>query len=172
MEKKQIIHISEHEIMNAASEGIDAFISLFTTHYLEAIGGELNAEGMNMLNSDQITLLGYIMFRDEIMDGGFVQLIHNGYGPFFFENPFAKAMRLMGAHDFSKLIYKARELYMKNKDEIARECSDNEFMALFEQFPEFDDLDDEFIENEEEITETIARYVDEHIELFASIVKE
>ena len=42
-------------------------------------------------------------------------------------------------------------------------------MALFEQYPEFDDLDDEFVEKEEEWTEQIARYIDEHIERFAEI---
>jgi hypothetical protein len=42
-------------------------------------------------------------------------------------------------------------------------------MALFEQFPAFDDMDDAFVENEEEWTEQIARYIDEHIEQFAQI---
>ena len=105
------------------------------------------------------------------MDGGFVQLIHNGYGGFIFLNPFAKAMRLWGAHDFSKLVYKGRKLFEKYGEELTKECSDEEFMALFEQYPEFDVLDDEFVECEEEVTEIIARYVDEHIEQFAEIVK-
>ena len=57
------------------------------------------------------------------MDGGFIQLIHNGYGPFIFDNPFAKAMRIMGAHDFSKLVYKGKKLYdkrasLKEKDAL------------------------------------------------------
>lgn len=125
-----------------------------------------------MLNGEQISLLAYIMFRDEVMDGGFVQLIHNGYGPFIFENPFAKAMRLMGAHDFSKLVYKGRKLYEKYRDELTRECSDEEFMALFERFSEFDELDDAFVEMEEEVTAALAHYVDEHIDQFATIVKE
>ena len=34
----------------------------------------------------------------------------------------------------------------------------------------FDDLDDQFIEDEEAITATIARYVDAHLELFATVV--
>ena len=42
-------------------------------------------------------------------------------------------------------------------------------MALFEQLPEFDDLDDTFVENEEEWTADIAHYVDEHLENFATI---
>ena len=43
-------------------------------------------------------------------------------------------------------------------------------MALFEQLPEFDDLDDTFVENEEEWTGAVAQYIDEHIEQFATIV--
>ena len=43
-------------------------------------------------------------------------------------------------------------------------------MALFEKFPEFDDLDDKFIENEEEWTDDIAHYIDDNLEKFAKIV--
>ena len=106
------------------------------------------------------------------MDGGFVQLIHNGYGPFIFLNPFAKAMRLWGIKEMTNLIYDGRKLFEKYQEELTRECTDEEFMALFEQYPEFDELDDLFVEMEEEVTEKVARYVDEHIENFATVVKE
>ncbi|MBP3373815.1 MAG: DMP19 family protein [Bacteroidaceae bacterium] len=165
------IRIPESEIIRAANEGMDAFIQVFNDAIMEAIGGELNETTMQELNGEQITLLAYIILRNEVMDGGFVQLIHNGYGGFIFLNPFAKAMRLWGAHDFSKLVYKGRKLFEKYGEELTKECSDEEFMALFEQYPEFDVLDDEFVECEEEVTEIIARYVDEHIEQFAEIVK-
>lgn len=165
------IRIPESEIIRAASEGMDAFIQVFNDAIMEAIGGELNETTMQELNGEQITLLAYIILRNEVMDGGFVQLIHNGYGGFIFLNPFAKAMRLWGAHDFSKLVYKGRKLFEKYGEELTKECSDEEFMALFEQYPDFDVLDDEFVECEEEVTEIIARYVDEHIEQFAEIVK-
>ena len=165
------IRIPESEIIRAANEGMDAFIQVFNDAIMEAIGGELNEATMQELNGEQITLLAYIILRNEVMDGGFVQLIHNGYGGLIFLNPFAKAMRLWGAHDFSKLVYKGRKLFEKYGEELTKECSDEEFMALFEQYPEFDVLDDEFVECEEEVTEIIARYVDEHIEQFAEIVK-
>ena len=45
-------------------------------------------------------------------------------------------------------------------------------MELFERYSEFDDLDDEFVEMEEEVTATLACYVDEHLELFGEIVEE
>lgn len=47
--------------------------------------------------------------------------------------------------------------------------SDEDFMALFEQMPEFDDFDDEFVVNEEHWTECVAAYIDDHIEDFAII---
>lgn len=59
---------------------MDAFLMLFHDRIMEAIGGRLDAETMPLLNGEQITLLAYVALRDEVMDGGFVQLIHNGYG--------------------------------------------------------------------------------------------
>ena len=165
------VQIKETEIIQAAQQGMDAFVDVFYKHILESIGGELNAEGMQKLQADQITLLAYMIFREEVMDGGFVQLIHNGYGPFIFLNPFAKAMRLWGTKDFCNLVYKGRKLFEQYGDEITKDYTDEEFMALFEKFPDFDDLDDEFIEMEEEVTETVARYIDEHLEHFAIILK-
>ena len=164
------VTISDATLRKAASEGMDAFVGAFVTAIKEAIGGELTSETMGELNSDQITLLAWDVLHEEVMDGGFVQLIHNGYGTFIFKNPFAKALKqLWGMRELSKLIYDAHTLYVKYHEQIERDCTDDEFMAMFEQFPEFDDMDDEFVEREEEWTEQIARYIDEHIDRFAEI---
>ena len=165
---KQVI-IEDAMLRQAAGEGMDAFVSAFVTAIKEAIGGELTADKLDELNSDQITLLAWDILHSEVMDGGLVQLIHNGYGPFIFKNPFAKAVKLWGMRNLSKLIYNAHTLYAKYHEAIERDCTDEEFMALFEQYPEFDDMDDEFVEQEETWTEQIARYIDEHIERFATI---
>lgn len=161
--------VKDQALRQAAGEGMDAFVACFVAAIKEAIGGELTADTMSQLNADQITLLAWQMLHDEVMDGGFVQLIHNGYGPFIFKNPFAKAVRSWGMRPLSKLIYDAHTLYVKYGQQLERDCSDDEFMALFEQYPEFDDLDDEFVEEEEAWTEQIARYIDEHLDRFATV---
>ena len=163
------IRIKDARLQQAASEGMDAFVEVFVNAINEAIDGQLTTETMSELNSDQITLLAYSILRDEVMDGGFVQLIHNGYGPFIFKNPFAKAIKQWGLRDLSKLIYNAHSLYVKYGAEIEKECSDEEFMALFEQYEEFDEMDDAFVENEEDWTNMVAVYIDDHIENFATI---
>ena len=103
------------------------------------------------------------------MDGGFVQLIYHGYGGFIFDNPVAKVLRDWGLRDLAKLLFAVRKLYKEHGRKIQRECNDEEFMAMFEQYPEFDDYDDDFVEHEEEWNEAVARYIDEHIADFAVV---
>ena len=163
------VTVKDQDLRQAAGEGMDAFVACFVTAIKDSIGGELTAETMSQLNANQITLLAWQILHDEVMDGGFVQLIHNGYGPFIFKNPFAKALKFWSMRPLSKLIYDAHTLYVKYGQQLERDCTDDEFMALFEQFPEFDDLDDKFVEEEEAWTEQIARYIDNNIEKFATI---
>jgi hypothetical protein len=165
---KEVI-VKDAELQQAAMEGMDSFLQVFIRAIRETIGGELTADTMTELNADQITLLAWQTLHDEVMDGGFVQLIYNGYGPFIFKNPLAKVLKLWGLRDLSKLIYEGHTLWLKHREQIERELSEDEFMALFEQLPEFDDLDDTFVENEEQWTSEIAHYVDEHIEQFALV---
>lgn len=163
------VKIKDAELRKSAEEGIDAFVNTFVSAIRKAIGGELTGDNMGELNSDQITLLGWSILHEEVMDGGFVQLIHNGYGPFFFRNPFSRAVREWGLTDLASLVNKAHSLYTKFGKDLERDCTDEEFMALFEQYPQFDDLDDKFVENEEEWTGIVANYLDEHISNFAEI---
>ena len=166
------IEIADQALSKSASEGMDEFLQVFITALRQSFESEeLTSEAMSQLNSEQITLLAWDTLHQEIMDGGFVQLIHNGYGPFIFKNPFAKALKLWGLREPSKLIYEAHTLYNKYGAEIERDCTYDEFMALYEQYPEFEELDDQFITNEEEWTAGIAHYVDDHIDKFATIVK-
>ena len=163
------VKVKDEALQQAAAEGMDAFLQVFVDGIRSAIGGELTVETMAELNADQVTLLAWDTLHEEVMDGGFVQLIHNGYGPFIFKNPFAKAVKQWGMRDLSKLVYDAHTLWLKHREVIERELTEDEFMALFEQMPEFDDLDDQFVENEEEWTSMIAHYIDDHIERFATI---
>lgn len=163
------VTIKDSVLRQAVAEGMDAFLAAVVQAVKQTAGGELTAESMQQLTADQITLWGYDILHEEVMDGGFIQLIYNGYGPFFFDNPFAKAMRLWGLNEFSKVLYKAKNLYDERKDDLTRERTDEEFMALFENNEEFDELDDYFVENEEDITAAVACYVDDHLDSFVEV---
>ena len=163
------IAASDADLRKGAEEGMDAFLKVFIDKYLEVTGGKINADNMPLLNGYQHTLLGYHFFREEVMEGGFVQLIQNGYGPYIFDNPFAKAMRMFGAKEFSKLIYEAKKIYDAHREDLEKERTEEEFMAMYEQYEAFDDLEEQYMEEEEQITAQIATYVDEHLDSFAEV---
>ena len=165
------IKVKDEALSNAALEGMDAFLDVVIKAIRDAIGGEPTEETMAQLNVEQMTLLCWDTLHTEVMDGGFIQLIHNGYGPFIFKNPFAKALNKMWhIRDLSKMLYEVHTLWLEHREALERDCTDDEFMALYEQYPQFDDYDDMFIENEPQWTEQIAQYVDNHIEQFATVV--
>lgn len=165
-----MIQIQDQSLKNAIEEGMDEFLQVFIDAYLETLGGELSPEKMALLNGSQHSLLAWHFFSTEMRDGGFVQLIQNGYGPYIFENPFAKAMRQFGCVELSKLIYKAKEIYDANKKELTRETTEEEFNAMYVDFEIFDELEERYFDMEEEQTSLLAAYVDDHIEDFAEIV--
>lgn len=165
------VKVKDSDLKAAAAKGMDEFLQVFTDAILSAVGGELNQDNLDDLNYEQLTLLAYIYLRDEVMEGGFVQLIHNGYGGFIYLNPFAKVVRDWGLPELKKIISKTHALYNKYHEEIEKDWSQEEFDALYERFPEFDDYDDAFVENEEAFTSAVAHYVDEHIDHFATIVQ-
>ena len=167
-----VVKISHESVQIAAQAGMDEFVNVFYDAIMDYSGGEVTAETMQGINADQMTLVVFKILHEEIMDGGFVQLIYNGYGPFVFFNPFAKCVRAWGLDDLPSLVNKAGRLFRKYGNEIQQECTDEEFMALFEKYPKFDELDDEFVENEERWVSEIAHYIDDHIDRFAEVVDE
>ncbi len=163
------VTVKDVVLKEAAEKGMDDFLQVIVDAIYDAIGGELTSETLSEINSDQITLLAYVILRDTVMDGGFIELIHNGYGPFIYLNPFAKAVRNWGLRDLYKIISESHRFFAKYRSEIEVDCTQEEFDALYEKFPEFDDYDDSFVEHEEEFTMEIAHYVDDHLDDFCKI---
>ena len=165
-----MIQLKDSALAAAAEKGMDEFLQVFTHAYLQAVDGKLTADNMYLLNGSQHTLLAWHFFTTEMRDGGFVQLIQNGYGGYIFGNPFAKAIKQFGAAELAKLIYKAKEIYDPNKTALERETTDEEFNALYVDFEVFDELEEIYFDIEEQQTALIAAYVDEHIADFAEVV--
>ena len=164
-----MIKISDKKLASAAEKGMDDFLKVFTDAYLEAVGGNLTASTMNKLNGNQHALLAYRFLTEELNQGGFVQLIQNGYGGYIFGNPTAKALKIFGASEMARIIYKAKEIYDANREALERETTEEEFTAMYVDFEVFDELEERYFVIEEEQTAIIASYVDEHIEDFGEI---
>ncbi len=166
-----MIEISEKQMTEASSKSSISLITLITDKYLTAIDNNLSAENMNKLTGYQHALLAYRFFWEEVNHGGFVQLIQNGYGGYIFDNPTAKAWKLFGADKTAKIIYKAKEIFDRNREELERETTDDEFHAMLVDFEVFDALEEDYYAIEKEQTAIIARYVEENRRMFVEIIK-
>ena len=69
------IKINDSVLQNAVKSGMDEFVNVFYNAILEHYGGQITESMMNNVNSDQMTLVVFRVLHDEVMDGGFVQLI-------------------------------------------------------------------------------------------------
>ena len=107
------VKVNDATLRSAAAKGEDAFVATFIDAINAAIGGTLTNETMQQLNSDQITLLGWSYLHSEVMNGGYIQLIYNGYGAFIFKNPFGPAMRNWGLTELYSHLRRTRKAYDK-----------------------------------------------------------
>lgn len=69
-----------------------------------------------------------------------------GLAVIFFGNPLAKALKLFGAAEMAKIIYKAKEIYDVNRTELERETTEEEFAAMYVDFEIFDELEERYFE--------------------------
>lgn len=171
MEQSNCVVVADADLREAAENGVLAFLEVFLDAIGEVTGDEFGAEEMAKLNGNQHALNSFRILRDEFEVGGFINLIQDGFGPYIFDNPFAKALRLWGAHDLSQLVYKAKRVFDANRQELTTIVdNDEDFGKLFDKFqPLFEKIETEI---EAELTNAamaIAAYVDDHIEDFAKI---
>ena len=170
-----MVHLDKQEAQTKYEtlDGI-AFIEWVTDGYLAAIGGGLTAENMDMLSAEQHAVLCYRYVLDEVMEGGFIQLIMNGYAPYVLEGPFPMVVKKQWGSvegqdkvmkDFSKLLYEVKKEYHKHQEELSQDMSDEDFMAMYEQLEVLNELGDDFLdEHQEEVTPAVAKMIVENLD--------
>ena len=166
----------EEEKFQITKEELDAawnasplnYIEAITDAYLNTLDGQLTEYNMDVLTANQHTLLAYRYILDEVMEGGFIQLIQNGYGPYVLDGPFAMMMKKhWELVDFGKFMYEVKKEYHLHKAELEADLNEEQFMALYEQQEKMNELGDEFLDKYQEIvTPSIADYVRKNEEKF------
>ncbi|MBO7660740.1 MAG: DMP19 family protein [Bacteroidaceae bacterium] len=166
----------EEEKFQITQEELDAawnasplnYIEAITDAYLNTLDGQLTEYNMDVLTANQHTLLAYRYILDEVMEGGFIQLIQNGYGPYVLDGPIAMMMKKhWELVDFGKFMYEVKKEYHLHKAELEADLNEEQFMALYEQQEKMNELGDEFLDKYQEIvTPSIADYVRKNEEKF------
>lgn len=164
---KITLKASEKEINEAkqSSDGWD-YLFIFTDEYFDIMSKDPTGEVMREFNAAQHTLIAYNYLYGEVSNGGFVQLIQNGYGGYIFNNPFSEHLRELGAVKIADIVDKAKQIYVEHKDVLESETTLEGFSNLYKEYPDFEPLDDEFYSVMDAETVIIRNYVAEHFDEF------
>jgi len=119
------------------------------------------------LSPGQELLIRYDYVRMQVLQGGFIQLIQNGYINLLLAMP--EMLIQVGAPDMAQLLDDVLRVYTLNAEDLGKETSVEEFAKLYEEFKEFEGLDALFAElnpaTEKAIVAYALRFPDEFIEL-------
>ena len=94
------------------------------------------------LSPGQELLIRYDYVRMQVLQGGFIQLIQNGYVDLLL--PMPQMLDQLAAKEMSQLLDDVLKVYALNIDALSKETSVEEFAKLYEEFIEFEDLDARF----------------------------
>jgi hypothetical protein len=161
--------IKADEIKKAKEDAWD-FLFIFTNKYFEIMGQDPGREIMKDFNASQHTLLAYNYLYGEVMNGGFIQLIQNGYGGYIFDNPFSEIIKTWGAEKIAGIVEEAKVIYNKYKKELEKETSLEEFSKMYSKIKDFEALESQFYDIADKETENIKKYVEENLNEFCIIV--
>lgn len=119
------------------------------------------------LSPGQELLIRYDYVRMQVLQGGFIQLIQNGYINLLLAMP--EMLTQVGAPEMAKLLDDVLKVYTLNVDDLSKETTVDEFAKLYQEFTEFEELDDRFTKlnpaTELAIVEYALKYPDEFIEM-------
>jgi hypothetical protein len=161
--------ISTKELAAVADNAAE-FIILFTGHYHKILSSHASGQAQGEFTTEQNILLAFDVLDGQVSNGGFIQLIENGYGAYVFDTPLSDHLRSWGLMQAADIIDKARILYEPKKEILEKEKTLAEFAKLYQEHPEFEPLDNEYYKIADAQREAMKSYILAHINSFAQIV--
>ncbi len=120
------------------------------------------------LSEGQQLLISYDYVQMQVLQGGFIQLIQNGYIGLLPAMP--GWLEVVGCHDMAKVIDNVLKVYVLNREALDKQTSVEEFARLYDEFQEFVTLDEEFHRLHPQVFSTLLQYAIHHTEEFLKLV--
>ena len=116
-----------------------------------------------------------LIFNDlygQVTNGGFIQLIYNGYGFSVFESEFINLLEPIGIAKIQNILERAKIFYEKYREKFENVNRENwdDFAELYKKCPEFEKLDEEFYEVMDAEVSILKNFVEKNLSDFVTIV--
>lgn len=122
---------------------------------------------LDELTEGQQLLISYDYVRMQVMQGGFIQLIQNGYIGLL--PPMPNWLYAINSADMGKVIDDVLKVYVLNHEMLEKETTVEEFAKLYDELKEFEILDEQFETLNEITLSKILQFATEHIEEFVVV---
>jgi hypothetical protein len=163
---KRIVEISEKELVLAEENPLD-YLFLLLSKYYETIEVDPTVESGTGESETYSVLVAYNVLIGEVFNGGFLELIYNGYAEFIFNDVFSNSLREWGAVKIASNIEKAKALYANII--LHEKTIGNDFCDVDSQFSDFSRINSEFFTIIYDETEKISTFIKKNFNDFAIV---
>lgn len=153
----------------AAADGDSEYLAVLQEAYAQQVQPAEPAQKMGSFPTEAAVLILFGILEDQVNNGGFIQLIQNGYGPLLFDSPFAQDLTRWGAAPLAELTRQAAAIYHAHQPYLERPRALHEFSALYREFQLFEPLEEQFYALLDHQTGVVRAYVAQHLREFARV---
>lgn len=146
----------------------DALYDLLAQPLHEELYKRKDFDFLDDLSEGQQLMLSYDYVRMQVLQGGFIQLIENGYIGLLPDMP--EWLNKIGAPEMAKIIDDVLKVYVLNKDILGKTKTVEDFALLYEELKEFEAIDESFRQLNDDTNRKILNYAIAHIDEFAKLV--
>jgi hypothetical protein len=147
----------------------DEYLYLLVEAYERLASPNAPLAKLDAFTNEAAILLLFSTLKEHVENGGFIQLIQNGYGPAIFDSPLGPDLARWGAIQTAALLDQARAIYQAHRAYLERPRALAEFSALYKEFTQFEPLENQFYDLAASQTASVRAYVAQHLRQFARV---
>lgn len=138
---------------------------LLTEPLLEELYRQGDFDFLNRINPGQAVFLSYEYVRQQVLAGGFIQCIQNGYVPLI--ALLAEQLPSLGLSGLADLLDGVLIWYVENREVLEKDGGIPYFAALYDRFPQTQEWDRRFSEGDAETIRQLADFAAARMDQFA-----
>lgn len=149
------------------NEDSNVFYDLLVQPLHEELYVRQSFDFLHDLSPGQQLLLAFDYVRMQVGQGGFIQLIENGYVPLL--PGLIGQLQLIGATDMAHVLDDALKVYVLNRDLLDSTKTVEQFSKLYEELKEFEGIDERYAALSVATTAQILQYATHHMDEFVAL---
>jgi hypothetical protein len=168
MESKFLPEIKKSDLDKAvAGNNAQEIFDLFVQPLHEEMYKRQDFAFMDELSEGQQLMLSYDYVRMQVLQGGFIQFIQNGYVGLLLNMP--EWLEETGANEMAGILDNVLKVYVLNRELLDKQTTAEEFAKLYDELKEFEQIDETFQQLDADTVQRLAENAVNKIEEFAIV---